>query len=458
MTRGKNSDVRQKLRDASGGAQGRGRGIVIKGFKNGVSFSQRVAYARDAKKGGELIFTNCPPSGIARTMRIAASSRPDIRQSVAHLSMSLPPNVAAKGRDEWQQIVESLLDEIGLDDGFPYMCARHNNTQHDHVHVVFSRVSMDGRVHDQANLGLRLQAAEVIIEDKFGLQLFSRNELSPTTTKNEIEMGLRTGKVPPRIEIKNALEAALIDKPTIEQLVERLALAGVNTRINQSATTGKISGFSFEYEGIPFAASKIGKEYGWQHLKERIAYEQQDGTTEQVTQQSKPESTAGNDIATAGPKPAQDNARGHDRVVKTAASSDEQVAPKRTIRSGGAAELRVGVLDSRDWHRDNNHPARGGVRSHATPVRVHQAGFDTPAWFLLGDNRPVAIGLSEGGIVFPDHHRLSDEQLAALIKTVGDPLVLFGDEEYLERAARICAQLGVSYEFELEENPAAWKQ
>ncbi|MDP2760245.1 MAG: relaxase/mobilization nuclease domain-containing protein, partial [Sideroxyarcus sp.] len=422
MKRGKNSDVRNKLRKSSGSAQGRGRGIAIKGFKNGKTFGKRVSYAKDARKGGELIFTNCPPNEIAHTMKVATRTRPDIQHPAAHLSLSLPPSVIPKSREEWQQIVQVLLDEIGLDDAFPYVCARHSNTSHDHVHLVFSRVSVDGRVHDQANLGLRLQAAEAVIEDRFGLQLFDRGAMSLNVTKNEIEMGIRTGKLPPRVEIRKALEEALTDKPTVEQLVERLALAGVNSRINQSATTGKISGFSFEYEGIPFAASKIGKEYGWQHLQERITYEQQDGTTEQDTQQSKPESTAGNDIAAAGPKPAQDDARGHDRLAQATASSDEQDAPERAIRSGGSAELRVGVVDSRVWHRGDNRHLHCGIRNLTAPVKVHQADFKTPAWFLLGEKQPVAVELIDGGIMFPDHHRLSDEQLAALIKAVGNPV------------------------------------
>jgi len=447
MKRGKNSDVRNKLRKSSGSAQGRGRGIAIKGFKNGKTFGKRVSYAKDARKGGELIFTNCPPNEIAHTMKVATRTRPDIQHPAAHLSLSLPPSVIPKSREEWQQIVQVLLDEIGLDDAFPYVCARHSNTSHDHVHLVFSRVSVDGRVHDQANLGLRLQAAEAVIEDRFGLQLFDRGAMSLNVTKNEIEMGIRTGKLPPRVEIRKALEEALTDKPTVEQLVERLALAGVNSRINRSPSTGKISGFSFEYEGIPFAASKIGKEYGWQHLQERIAYEQQDSATQQDTRQGSSESSAGNDIAAAGPKPTQDDARGNEQITHEAGRSVEQISQKGDVRTGRAAELRVGVLDRRVRIYDHHQYPHCGIRNLAAPVKVHHADFKTPAWFLLGEKQPVAVELIDGGIMFPDHHRLSDEQLAALIKAVGNPVELFGDEEYLQRAARICHQIGVAYEY-----------
>lgn len=447
MKRGKNSGARQRLRQSSGKEMGRGRGIAVKGFKNGNTFGRRVAYALDMRKGGELIFTNCPSAEIAHTMKIAASYRPDIAHPAAHISLSLPPTVTARSREEWQQIVEALMDEIGLDDAFPYVCARHSNTDHDHVHLVFSRVSLDGRVHDQANLGLRLQASEVVIEDKFDLQLFPRGEMSLNVTKNEIEMGLRTGKLPPRMEIRKALEEALTDKPTIEQLVERLALVGVNARLNKSETTGKISGFSFEYEGIPFAASKIGKEYGWQRLQERITYEQQNTATEQASKQSRAASPADTHTAETSRESSKVDTSGSKRIVEGANEGVEQTTQGRTARVGRTAELRIGTLDQRIWNINNGDHRNCGVRNSSSPIKVHQAGFETPAWFLLGDKRPVAVGLGDGGIVFPDHHRLSDEQLSALIKTVGDPVVLFGDEEYLERAARICNQLGVTYEY-----------
>ena len=447
MKKHRNTGVREKLRQASGKARGRGRGIVIKGLENGKRFGARVTYATNPKKGGDIVVSNCPHNAIAKTMNAAARTRPDIRNPVGHISLSLPPSVTPKSIGEWQRLVQTLMHDIGLDEAFPYLCARHNDADHDHVHLVFSRISVDGRVHDQANLGLRLQASEVVIEDKFDLQLFPRGEMSLNVTKNEIEMGLRTGKLPPRMEIRKALEEALTDKPTIEQLVERLALVGVNARLNKSETTGKISGFSFEYDGIPFAASKIGKEYGWQRLQERITYEQQNTATEQAPKQSRAASPADTHTAETSRESSKVDTRGSKRIAKGANEGVEQATQGRTSQVGRTAELRIGTLDRRIWDINNGGHWSCGVRNPSSPIKVHQAGFETPAWFLLGDTRPVAVGLGDGGMVFPDHHRLSDEQLSALIKTVGDPVVLFGDEEYLERAARICNQLGVTYEY-----------
>ena len=439
---------REKLRAASGAEMGRGRGVVVKGFKNGSSAGRRIAYIVNPSKGAQLIHSTCDPGSAAKTMRIAAARRPDISSSVGHISISLPPDGFSKTEREWKLIVETLLKEIDLDDGFPLVCSRHRDTQHDHVHIVFSRVSVDGRVHDQTNLGLRLQAAEVVIEDKFSLPLFPRSEMSVKVTKNEIEMASREGKPPPRMEIKNALEAALNDTPTLEQLVERLALAGVDARINKSPTTGRIAGLSFEYGGIPFPASKIGKEYGWKRLQERINYEREIEDAEQDAQRCRTEGPASDESARTDRRIAIQHEAGDAEPVQETVRESGENAQERTAKIGRAVELRVGTVDRCFLDRDTALHHHSGVRNPSALVRVHKPGFDTPAWFLLGDSRPVAVGQSDGGIVFPDHLRLSDEQLSALIKSVGEPVVLFGDEEYLARAAKLCDQLGIAYEFE----------
>ena len=41
------------------------------------------------------------------------------------------------------------------------------------------------------------------------------------------------------------------------------------------ASTGRINGFSFEYNGIAFKASQLGKGYSWSALQSRIDYQQE---------------------------------------------------------------------------------------------------------------------------------------------------------------------------------------
>ena len=267
---------RKSLRSASTRAGG-GRGIAIKSNKNGRGFRGLIDYATDPSKNPKLVFSNCSddPKAALRTMIRCAELRPEISQPVGHVTLSLPPK-NGHGEERWKDIVVELREQLGIDDSYPCVAVQHHDTDHDHVHLIFSRVSVDGRVHDQRNIGLRCSSAEPVLEHKFNLPLIPSDEFKTRghISKNEIEMGLRTKALPPRLQIAAALAVAAQGHPTIQLFVERLNAAGVGVEANVSLTTGKMSGFSFSFDGIAFGASKIDKKYGWKSLEEMIDYDQ----------------------------------------------------------------------------------------------------------------------------------------------------------------------------------------
>jgi len=251
-----------------------GKGIVVKSQKVTHGFSGLVQYATDQKKKHELVFTNCGnPEDAIKAMHQAANRRADIRQPVGHITLSLPPQVGRETR--WAEIIKKTRAELGIDDSFPAVALRHGDTAHDHVHLIFSRVSISGKVHDAANIGLRCASLERTIERDFNLKLFKSPPAVPVSiTKNEIEKSLREKQQPARLQLHSAITTALEGKPTAQQFVERLQLAGVEVKANL-ASTGKMSGFSFSFNGISFGASKIHKDFGWASLKERIDHEEE---------------------------------------------------------------------------------------------------------------------------------------------------------------------------------------
>lgn len=271
---GRSLSVRSAGRAAVSSMKSGGRGVAIHSQKSGRGFKGLAEYATDPKKQHELIYTNCSDEKDAlKSMIRAAERRPDIHQPVGHITLSLPPSVGKEKR--WAKIVEKTRIELGIDDSFPCMAVRHNDTDHDHIHFIFSRVSISGKVHDQANVGLRCASLERIIERDFNLKLFKSPAAAPAPlSKNEIEKALRKKQQPPRMQIAAALNEALKDQPTPQQLVERLELAGITVKANISQTAGKMSGLSFELDGIAFGASKIDKKYGWKSLQEQIDYDE----------------------------------------------------------------------------------------------------------------------------------------------------------------------------------------
>lgn len=71
-------------------------------------------------------------------------------------------------------------------------------------------------------------------------------------------MEKRTGELCPKTIIQNALEVFLADKPSTTEFVHQLAAQNIRA-IPNIASTGRMNGFSFEYNGIAFKASQLGK-------------------------------------------------------------------------------------------------------------------------------------------------------------------------------------------------------
>lgn len=255
-----------------------GRGIIIQKQKNGRGFKGLIDYATDPKKSPQFIFSNCgnDPKSVLRTMCRVVSLRPSISSPVSHITLSLPPQTG-KGEERWKSIVAELREQIDVDDSYPCIAVRHSDANHDHVHLIFSRVSVAGQVYDEWGIKLKCAVASEKIEQKFGLKIFPRDMRNQkvTLTKNEVEAGLRKREMPPRLQIALALKVAVQGRPTPAMLVERLSAAGITTKANVSKTTGKMSGFSFSYNGVAFSGSKLSKEYSWQSLERMIDYDQE---------------------------------------------------------------------------------------------------------------------------------------------------------------------------------------
>lgn len=275
---GRGGRFRSVLRSAGYRAAARGhRGIVIKSHKNGKGFKGLIDYSTDPSKSPQFVFSNCGSDAHAAMVAMIqiANRRQDIAQPVGHITASLPPQIG-RNEERWSEIVAELRASVGLDDRYPAIAIRHADADHDHIHLIYSRVGVAGEVFDQWGIKLKCAAAEERIEQKFGLKLFPRDlqKQQVPHTKNEIEMGLRTSALPPRAQIASALQVATQGRPTVEQFVERLQASGIGVRANVSATTGKMNGFSFTYSGISFSGSQISKNFGWKALSETIDYDQ----------------------------------------------------------------------------------------------------------------------------------------------------------------------------------------
>lgn len=196
--------------------------------------------------------------------------RPDIGKPVWHTSLSLPPGERPTN-EQWETMAEEFMQGMGFNKATPYVIARHNDTAHDHIHIVASRVDLAGGVY-HGGWEVR-QAIKVTqnLEQAHGLTqtlgMPEGGKDKAPLTAGEFKKAVRTGTEPPKARLQRVIDEAMKDRPSAGEFAERLRAQGIEVRAN-IASTGKMNGFSFSVGGVAFKGVDLGKKYTWKGLQE----------------------------------------------------------------------------------------------------------------------------------------------------------------------------------------------
>jgi hypothetical protein len=239
----------------------------------GAGFRGTLNYALDKAGPDVELFGNMTGKNareLAREFAVAREQRPEVERPVWHSSLSSPPGERLTDQ-QWRDVAGDYVKRMGFSELHPWVAVRHSDEPHDHIHIVASRIGLDGQLW----LGQRdvFKAIEVTqqLELEHGLTrtpgLKSRAE-KKAPTLNEARMAERTGVEPPKVRLQRLVDEAVKEKPTTVQFAQRLEGAGVTVRANV-ASTGKMNGYSFELDGVAFKGSALGKNYTWAALQKR---------------------------------------------------------------------------------------------------------------------------------------------------------------------------------------------
>lgn len=243
-------------------------------IERGEGFRGVLDYALGKRNACEIVAGNMAGQtarDLAAEFGLSREARPGVKTPVWHASLSLPPGENIDS-DRWGEIAADFMRSMALD-RHQYVVIRHHDTAHDHVHIVASRIGLDGQVyHGQFDAKRAIDLTQRL-EERHGLTRTKGLEDGPAPrsrpTKNEIEQADRTGDAPVRLRLQEIIDAALDGEPkTVFAFMEELEAAGV-TAVPNVASTGKMNGFSFEMDGVPFKGSQLGKSFGWKALQER---------------------------------------------------------------------------------------------------------------------------------------------------------------------------------------------
>ncbi|WP_123101423.1 relaxase/mobilization nuclease domain-containing protein [Acidithiobacillus sulfuriphilus] len=153
------------------------RGTGFRGVLNYV-------FGRDAdhkKFPGVLIGGNMSgtgPRALSREFGITRKLRPDIGKPVWHNSLRLPKGERIT-QEQWVAIADAYMEKMGFGTLHPRCYVLHDDFEGQHVHIVASRVALDGKVYLGKNENLASTRHIHSLEYEFGLTITKGPEYTP---------------------------------------------------------------------------------------------------------------------------------------------------------------------------------------------------------------------------------------------------------------------------------------
>ena len=256
----------------------------------GTGFRGVLNYALEEGKGivigGNM--SGKDAASLASEFGISRRQRPDIEKPVWHQALRLPKGEKLSN-EQWCQIGDAYMKKMGFSDNHQRLYILEDDPDGQHIHIPASRIALDGTLYYGQNENLISTRATQELEKEFGLILTKGPEYDPDgkivmpavsrPKASEVNKAIKEGKQPIRMQIQHVVAEILKEKPTTMEFIRKLELAGI-TAVPNIASTGTMNGFSFEADGIRFTGSQLGDDYKWQHLQQRIDYDQTRDSTQ----------------------------------------------------------------------------------------------------------------------------------------------------------------------------------
>ncbi|MBU4230709.1 MAG: relaxase/mobilization nuclease domain-containing protein [Proteobacteria bacterium] len=247
-----------------------------KGFRGCLDyvFLRDEKARRAGKKPGILIGGNMSghdPRTLAAEFGITRKvlTKRKIEKPVWHQTLRLPAGEKLT-TEKWIEIADEYMSLMGFTGLHMRSYVLHDDEDGQHIHIVASRVGLDGDVYKGQNDNYRSTNIVRGLEKKHGLRVTSeekRDKAQPS--KNELEKALRTGKQPPKMVIQDTIDQIMAcGSLGTSDFVSILGEYEITAKAN-IASTGKLSGFSFslashtDKSGQPifFKGSTLGKAF-----------------------------------------------------------------------------------------------------------------------------------------------------------------------------------------------------
>lgn len=207
------------------------------------------------------------PRMMSAEFAVARQLNPKLSKAVYHCSLSLPKSKHLDD-DTWNAIAQEYLARMEFNDS-QYVVYRHSDKDHDHVHIVASRIRItDGTTVNDSWDYVRSEKQVRELEHKYELMptISSGQKQQRGQTSGELRLIERTGTESIRVKLQQTIDAETKQQKTMPELVNRLKQKGIDAKVSFTRT-GKIRGISYKYDGVAISGTHLGKAYTFPGLQ-----------------------------------------------------------------------------------------------------------------------------------------------------------------------------------------------
>ncbi len=252
-----------------------GNQIKGKGFRGALRYNLKKV----EKNLAEVLdhsFALVNEKSIMKEIQMVKILRPNLQKFFYHTSINFPPQESISN-EIMTKIAHDYLQANGFNQ-HQFIIFRHYDANHPHLHILVNRIGYDGKVLSDSNDFARSEKVLRELEKKYNLTpvISSKQASKRATTKDELEMIKRTSTPSSKMQLQRIISEAIKgrSKPTCSEFIQLLEKKGVTLLFNQ-ATTGYVSGISYSYEGIIITGAKLGNDFKWTTIKDKIDYAQE---------------------------------------------------------------------------------------------------------------------------------------------------------------------------------------
>ena len=242
---------------------------MIGKLKKGCSFGGCVRYvtgndeAKILASDGVLLGTNAE---IVQSFELQRQLNPRIKKPVGHIALSFKPEDKPRLTDDFMaKIALEYMQMMGINDT-QFIIVRHHNTDNPHCHIVYNRISNEGKLISDAHDYRRNEQVTKVLKSKYGLTYGTDKSKTNTRKLRNAERA--------KYEIHNAVKDALKMADSWEKLRSELAKRGVHLEfVYKDKEQAKIQGIRFSKDGYSFKGTQISREYSFVKLDARLGTE-----------------------------------------------------------------------------------------------------------------------------------------------------------------------------------------